>query len=93
MAGKKSYSIALAIVKRHLTGRQEFATVYSATYHRKPDVMSNVACDWSTHWVYIAHAARVLWIIVKVKKYMYFRMGKTIFKIFIWGGISSYICS
>ena len=28
---------------------------------------------------------------IRVEKYI--RMGMTIFKLFIWGGISSYICS
>ena len=26
---------------------QNFTKVYSAPYRRKPDVMSNIACDWS----------------------------------------------
>ena len=40
---------ALANITRRLIGqRQKFATVYSAIYCWKPDVMSNVAYDWST---------------------------------------------
>ena len=41
-------SNALANIMRHLIGqRQKFATLYSAMYCRKPNVMSNVTCDWS----------------------------------------------
>ena len=44
-----AYSNALANITRSLIGqRQKIATVYSAIYRRKPDVMSNVVCDWST---------------------------------------------
>ena len=40
---------ALANVMRCLIGQHiDFATVYSAIYHQKTDVMSNIACDEST---------------------------------------------
>ena len=42
------YSIALANRTRSLIGHQEFATVYSAIYHRRHDIMSDGACDWLT---------------------------------------------
>ena len=43
------YSNALANITRRLIGQcQKVATAYSAIYRRKPDVMSNVVCDWST---------------------------------------------
>ena len=45
----KFYSNALENIRRRLIGQlQKFATVYSVIYCRKPDVMSNFACDWST---------------------------------------------
>ena len=51
----KNNSNALANITRRLIGwRQEFATVYSAIYRRRPDVMSNVSCDWLTSWFYVA---------------------------------------
>ena len=41
-------SNALANIMRHLIGqRQKIATVDSVIYRRKPDVMSNIICDWS----------------------------------------------
>ena len=44
-----SNSNAHEIIKRRLIGqRQKFGTAYSVIYCRKPDVMSNIACDWST---------------------------------------------
>ena len=53
-------SNALANIRRRLIGqRQKFATVYSAIYCWKPDVMSNIAYDWSTLWINVAHAANV----------------------------------
>ena len=42
-------SNALENITRRLIGqRHKFATAYSVIYCRKPDVMRNVACDWST---------------------------------------------
>ena len=42
------YSNALAnITQRPIRKRHEFATIYSAIYHRQSDFISNVACDWS----------------------------------------------
>ena len=49
------HSNALANKTQRLIGEgQEFATVYSAISRRRPDVMSNVACDWLTSWFYVA---------------------------------------
>ena len=44
----RGYSNALENITRLLIGqRRKLATVYSVIYCRKPDVISNVACDWS----------------------------------------------
>ena len=44
-------SNAPANITRHLIRyRQEFATVYSVIYCRRPGVMRDVACDWLTSW-------------------------------------------
>ena len=54
------HSNALKNVTRRLIGyRRKFATVYFAISRRKPDVMSNIACDWSTSWLYVADDAHV----------------------------------
>ena len=58
--------------------------------------MSNVASDWLTSWLYVARHAHISrktkhFSMFIVKKYI--RMGITIFKFFIWGGISSNIRS
>ena len=43
----KKYSNALVNITRRLIGYQQFATVYSTIYHQKPDIMIDVAGDWS----------------------------------------------
>ena len=54
-------SNTLAIKTRRLIGHcQKYATVYSAIHRRNPDVMINGACDWSTEWFYVDHAANVV---------------------------------
>ena len=67
--------------------------IFCEIYPLKSDIVSNVACDWSKWWFYIADKADLVqnnvFLLVNVKKY--FRIGITIFKIFIWGGILSYI--
>ena len=57
---------------------QNFSKVYSAPYRRKPDVMSNIACDWSNSG--FTCCANY---IVFDEDYM--RMGTTILKVFILG--------
>ena len=56
------FILALANKTGRLIGqRQKFATVYSTIYRRKPDVISNVACDWSTCWFYILLTQLTFW--------------------------------
>ena len=44
-----AYSNVLANITQHLIGQhRKCATVYSAIYFQKPDIMNNVTCDWST---------------------------------------------
>ena len=43
----KGYFNALENITRRLIGRRKFVIVNSVIYCRKPDFMSNVACDWS----------------------------------------------
>ena len=62
-------------------------TVYSAIYRRKSDVMSNVVIGQHsgfTSLMQLTFCSKYL--VIDVSKYI--RMGITIFKFFIWGGIS-----
>ena len=80
---------ALAFVTRLLIGRQTFATVYPAIYCRKQfDVINYVTFRWMTCGIMLF---ATLQFETKLQKYI--RMGITIFKIYIWGGISSDIRS
>ena len=71
-------------------------SVYSAIYRRSTDVISDVACYWLTFLFYLADEASVwckILCLLQINVKMCIRMGITIFKMFIWGGISSVIWS
>ena len=84
------YSNALAFVTRHLIGyRQKFATVYPAIYCRKLfNVINYVTFRWMT-----CGFMRLATLEFETKLERCIRMAITIFKILIWGGISSDIRS
>ena len=84
------HSYALAFGTRLLIGkRQKFATVYPAIYCSKQyDVINYVTFRWMTFGI-----LRPATLQFETKLQKCIRMGITIFKIFIWGGISSDILS
>ena len=54
------YSNAFENITQLLIGQcQKLVTVYSVIYHLKLDIMSNVTCEWSRKWFYIAREANV----------------------------------
>ena len=84
------YSNALAFVTRLLIGyRQKSATVYPAIYCRRQfDVINYVILRWMTCGI-----TRLATLKFETKLQKCIRMEITIFKIFIWGSISSDIRS
>ena len=55
------HSNALANVTSYLIGHQKFVTVYSAINHQKPDILSNIGCDWSTQLSCATNKAYILY--------------------------------
>ena len=86
----KRYSNALAFVAQLLIGlRQKFVTVYPVMYCRKQfDAINYVTFCWMT-----CHITWLAMLQFEMKLQECIRMGITIFKILIWGGISSDILS
>ena len=83
---KNTHSNALAFVLGHLIGQgQKFATVYPAIYCQKYiDVINYVTFRWMK--------CSFMWISTfqyEIKLQKCIRIGMTIFKILIWGGISA----
>ena len=82
-----SNSYALDLTSDWITSKIE--TVYSAIYYRKQfDVVNYVTFRWMT-----CSIMRPAMPQFERKLQKCIRMGITIFKIFIWGHISSEICS
>ena len=89
---EKSYSNALANITRRLIGQRQKLRQYILRY-----TVGNPT-SWATSFVigqrsYFTSLTQLTFCSKYVKVKRYIRMGITIFKIFIWGGISSDIRS